>query len=82
MYQTIQGDTFDKIAKKIYDDEFLMDVLIKANPEHSRTVIFPAGVSLNTPSVPSKKSLRRTSRLGKGVSHERCPANKTPSALF
>ena len=41
MYQTIQGDTFDKIAKKIYDDEFLMDVLIKANPEHSRTVIFP-----------------------------------------
>lgn len=55
MYQTIQGDTFDKIAKKIYDDEFLMDVLIKANPEHSRTVIFPAGVSLNTPSVPSKK---------------------------
>lgn len=55
MYQTIQGDTFDKIAKKIYDDEFLMDVLIKANPEHSRIVIFPAGVSLNTPSVPSKK---------------------------
>ena len=52
MYQTIQGDTFDKIAKKIYDDEFF---LIKANPEHSRTVIFPAGVSLNTPSVPSKK---------------------------
>lgn len=48
---TIQGDTWDILAKKAYGKETLMDVLIQANYPHRETAIFPAGVVLNVPEV-------------------------------
>ena len=42
-YKTEQGDTWDLIALRVYDDEHFMDVLIKANIEHRKTVIFQSG---------------------------------------
>ncbi|WP_313891119.1 tail protein X [Psychrobacillus sp.] len=50
-YTTIQGDMWDVISNKVYNSEFHTNVLIKANPEHTSTVIFSAGVTLETPIV-------------------------------
>lgn len=49
--KTISGDTWDIIAKRVYDNEMLMNVLINANIEHRKTVVFRAGVVLNVPEV-------------------------------
>ena len=53
-YRTVQGDTWDLIALKMYPKiggEKLMDVLLEHNPEHIKTVIFPANVILKVPDV-------------------------------
>ena len=53
-YKTIQGDTWDLIAFRVYPKiggEKLMDILIEQNPEYVSTVIFPANVILNIPTV-------------------------------
>ena len=61
-YRTIQGDTWDMIAFKVYEGlggEKLTSALIDANPEVISTVIFPAGVMLEVPEVyiPAPKTL-------------------------
>lgn len=48
---TIQGDTWDIIAYRLYGNERLMHILINANIQHRKTVIFPAGVVLNVPEI-------------------------------
>ncbi|MBQ2615431.1 MAG: tail protein X [Synergistaceae bacterium] len=53
-YRTIQGDTWDLIALKVYPElggEKFTSVLMDANPEHVETVIFSAGVELSIPEV-------------------------------
>lgn len=63
-YKTMQGDTWDIIAYKMYGDERLMSKLINANPEVADIVIFSAGTivylvdePVNTPqSLPPWKS--------------------------
>ena len=53
-YRTVQGDTWDLIALRMYPKiggEKLMDVLLEHNPEHIKTVIFSANVILNIPDV-------------------------------
>lgn len=50
-YTTVQGDTWDIIAYKMYRDEYKMDILINANTEHIDTVVFSAGVVLNVPEI-------------------------------
>ncbi len=51
MYVTVSGDTWDIIAKRVYGSELYMTELMRANPEHMRTVIFPSSVRLQTPAV-------------------------------
>lgn len=48
-YTTIQGDMWDGIAKKLFDDEAGLNALIKANREYSDILVFPAGVQLQVP---------------------------------
>lgn len=55
-YTTVQGDTWDIIAKKEYDDEAGMSVLIQANTAYVHTVIFPSGVELTIPDYESSES--------------------------
>ena len=53
-YRTIQGDTWDLIAFRMYPTiggEKLMDILIEANPDYVNTVIFPANIVLSIPTV-------------------------------
>lgn len=48
-YRTIQGDTWDWIAKKIYGNEKRLDVLMETNQDLLDILIFPAGVILQIP---------------------------------
>ena len=50
-YTTIQGDTWDLIAFKVYGSDKLGVELMKANTAHNLTVIFPSGVVLNCPEI-------------------------------
>jgi phage tail protein X len=50
-YRTVQGDTWDGIAARLYGSEKHMIALMAANPDFVEVVIFPAGVGLNTPEI-------------------------------
>jgi len=51
-YSTIQGDTWDLISVKMYQDEAHTGILITANPDHANTVLFSAGIVLDIPPRP------------------------------
>lgn len=53
---TQAGDTWDRLAKKLYGDERFMDRLIKANLVHRMTAVFSSGVVLNVPDVDAVSS--------------------------
>lgn len=55
-YLTIQGDTWDGIAYKLYGQAELMTLLLAANPDHTQTVIFSGGVALIAPDKPADAS--------------------------
>lgn len=50
-YITDQGDTFDLIAWKLYEEEMLASEIIQANLDYADVLIFDAGVSLMVPIV-------------------------------
>ena len=50
-YTTIQGDTWDGIAYRLYEDEGYMKELLEANPDHVDILVFPAGVTLLCPDL-------------------------------
>lgn len=54
-YTTVQGDMWDSIAKKIYDNELGMNALLEANEPYRDVVVFPAGVILNVPDYEAPK---------------------------
>lgn len=51
-YKTVQGDTWDMIAKKVYGAEKHMDFLMEKNLPLLDIFIFPAGVCVDTPELP------------------------------
>ncbi|MCL2593848.1 MAG: tail protein X [Defluviitaleaceae bacterium] len=57
IYTTTQGDVWDLISYKVYNDEGFTEHLINANPAHRHTVIFSADVVLNVPDKPTKSSI-------------------------
>lgn len=52
-YTTVQGDTWDIIAKAVYGDELKADVLLKekANITLIDYLVFPAGVTVHIPEI-------------------------------
>ena len=50
-YTTIQGDTWDVIAYKLYGLESRMLQLMEYNPEHMHIVVFSAGIILTVPEL-------------------------------
>ncbi len=55
-YKTIQGDTWDIIAKQAYGAERHLDYLMACNFELLEYFIFPAGVVVNTPALPRTRT--------------------------
>lgn len=51
VYKTIQGDTWDGIAVKVYGDEKYMNELLEANQAYREIIIFPANVGLSLPDI-------------------------------
>lgn len=51
IHSTVEGDTFDALALRYYDDEKMASAIIQANPDHCGTLIFEAGVPLTIPDV-------------------------------
>lgn len=50
-YKTVQGDTWDMIAKKVYGDEKRLDYLMAHNFLLLNYFVFPAGVIVQTPDM-------------------------------
>lgn len=45
-YTTIQGDMWDLIAKRLYNNEASLNVLLRANQQYADIVVFSAGIVL------------------------------------
>ena len=54
-YTTIQGETWDNIALKVYGEERHADFLMQSNFEHLDILVFSAGTVLNTPALPEER---------------------------
>jgi phage tail protein X len=55
-YTTIQGDTWDRIAKRFCGDERRMHTLLAANSAHRNVLIFSAGITLAIPAVDTTRT--------------------------
>lgn len=53
-YDTVQGDTWDMIAYKVYGDEKRAGFLMEQNLLLIDYLIFPGGVTLATPEPPEE----------------------------
>lgn len=51
IYSTVQGDSFDIIAYRLFGDEHLCDELMKANPDEIDTIFFDSGNAVNIPDI-------------------------------
>ncbi len=63
-YKTIQGDTWDLIAYKLWGSEYLLPLLLEANPKHRHTLFFSGDVVLNVPVIDTAIYNERPSWLG------------------
>lgn len=63
-YTTIQGDTWDLIAYKLWGSEYLLPLLLEANPMHRATIFFTGDVVLNVPEIDTSIYNERPSWLG------------------
>lgn len=50
-YETVQGDTWDMIAKKVYGEERYAGYLMESNRLLLDYMIFPGGVTLSIPEL-------------------------------
>ncbi len=48
-YRTVQGDTFDSVAYRLWGEPRLANLLMLANPSLMDVVIFSGGVELAVP---------------------------------
>lgn len=55
MYTTKQGQVWDQIAKEVYGKETLADFLMESNPKYLNIFVFPAGITLATPTLPDAR---------------------------
>lgn len=53
-YTTIQGDTWDSIAYKLYGDEKYMKNLIEANWPLLEVLVFSSGTVITVPDLPEE----------------------------
>ncbi len=48
-YRTVQGDTFDIVAYRVWGREHMAHLLMAANPAHADVLVFGPGVTLTIP---------------------------------
>lgn len=52
--KTVQGDSFDSIAFRLWGDEHLCSLLMAANPDYMDVLLFGPGVELKVPDFTPK----------------------------
>ena len=57
-YTTVQGDTFDLIAYKIFGSNNYLDLLMEANEDKLNIFVFSAGEVLNIPEVDEANTIK------------------------
>lgn len=55
-YTTREGDSFDLLALRYYDEEKMAHHIIQANPDYADVIIFDGGVKLVIPVVEETES--------------------------
>ncbi len=50
-YRTLQGDTFDMVAYRVWGREHMAHHIIAANPDYADVAVFGPGVTLTIPDV-------------------------------
>lgn len=50
-YRTVQRDTFDAIAYRLWKNEYLAKELMAANPDYMDVLLFEPGIELIVPDV-------------------------------
>lgn len=63
-YTTIQGETWDLIAYKLWGSEYLFPLLLEANPNYRDTTFFSGGIVLNVPEITIEDYTVRPDWLG------------------
>ena len=63
-YSTIQGETWDLIAYKLWGSEYLLPLLLEANPQHRGIIIFPGATILCVPDIDTSIYTERPDWLG------------------
>ncbi|WP_433595127.1 tail protein X [Lysinibacillus xylanilyticus] len=63
-YTTVQGDTWDLIAYKLWGSEYLLPLLFEVNPQCRDILIFEGGLLLNVPEVSVEDIRERPEWLG------------------
>lgn len=63
-YTTIQGETWDLIAYKLWGSEYLLPLLLEANQKYRDIIIFTGDVVLNVPNIGTAIYTERPSWLG------------------
>lgn len=56
-YKSIQGDTWDMIAKKVYGTERHLDFLMEHNFPLLDYFVFPAGIIISIPELPEEETV-------------------------
>jgi len=64
-YTTIQGETWDLISYKLWGSEYLLPLLLEANPKHRHILFFSGDVVLHVPTVDTSIYTARPAWLGK-----------------
>lgn len=55
-YITVQGDTWDSIAYRLWGEERHMHLLVQANVSYADVAVFPADMQIIVPDTPSKRA--------------------------
>ncbi|ARK26007.1 hypothetical protein SporoP37_15885 [Sporosarcina sp. P37] len=63
-YNVTQGETWDLIAFKLWGSEYLLPLLLEANPLYREVVIFSGGEQLEVPEIDDAIYTDRPSWLG------------------
>lgn len=50
-YTTREGDTFDLLSLRFYNEEKLANHIIEANPDYADVVVFSGGINLTIPVI-------------------------------
>lgn len=62
-YITVQGETWDLIAYKIWGSEYLFPLLLEVNSQYRHIVIFSGGIELKVPEIDTSLYVERPSWL-------------------